>query len=99
MKKLAAEVLRIAGAPQPAYSPSAASESHQPLPYPVVEVLLACWDQREWRSSSDALTDWINARWKAGFTVTREVVCFTLRAHGRDARMGLGDHLHGAFCR
>jgi hypothetical protein len=73
---------------------SAASTTYSPLPSPVTEVVLDCWDRYDWRSSSDALTAWINARWKkTGFEISREVVCFTLRMHGRDAKMGLGDHL------
>jgi hypothetical protein len=54
----------------------------------------------EWQGSSDALTDWLNERWKkTGFQISKEVVCFTLKYHGRKADMGLGDHLGGTFSR
>lgn len=80
------------------YTVSTASAAHQPLPSPVVQVVLESYDSRDWQSSSDALTDWLNARWaKSGYQVSKEVVCFTLRANGRDAKMGLGDHLEGRF--
>ena len=82
------------------YTVSPASQAHSPLPEPVAVVLLQCWDDHEWQSSSDAIADWVNARWKkSGYSVSRETVCFTLRLHGRDARMGLGDDLCGAFVR
>ena len=74
------------------YTTSAASAAHEPLPLPVVSIII--------EQSSDALTNWLNERWKkTDFQVSREVVCFTLRTHGRDARMGLGDHLGGALYR
>lgn len=77
-----------------------ASTAHQPLPSPVVQVVLQSYDNHDWQSSSDALTNWLNARWaESGYQVSRETVCFTLRLHGRDARMGLGNHLEGAFVR
>lgn len=82
------------------YTLSAASAAHQPLPQPLVDIILACYDNNDFRGSSDALTAWLNARWqKTGISVSKEVVCFTLRLNGRDARMGLGDHLEGAFYR
>lgn len=83
------------------YNTSAASAVHEPLPSPVVKVILESWDQYEWQGSSDALADWMNARWKkTGYpSVSKEVVCFTLRSNGRQARMGLGDHLGGTFTR
>ena len=84
----------------PAYTTSAVSVGHEPLPSPVVSVLLDSWDKHDFGSSSDAMTNWLNARWKkSGYQVSKEVVCSTLRSHGRDARMGLGDHLDGAFFR
>lgn len=82
------------------YTTSAASETHMLLPSPVMNVVLDCWDRYDWRNSSDALTDWINARWaKTGYKTSKEVVCFALRIYGRDARMGLGDRLGGDFFR
>lgn len=85
---------------KPTYTKSAASEAHEPLPSPVTSIIIDCWDSYEWQNSFDALTNWINTRWKkTDFQVSKEVVCFTLRANGRDARMGLGDHLHGALYR
>ena len=82
------------------YTTSAASAAHEPLPLPVVSIIIDSWDSHEWQQSSDALTNWLNERWKkTDFQVSREVVCFTLRTHGRDARMGLGDHLGGALYR
>jgi len=62
--------------------------------------VLQSYDNRDWGGSSDALTDWLNARWaKSGYKVSKETVYFTLKLHGRDAKMGLGDHLKGAFVR
>ncbi|KAM0701202.1 hypothetical protein Q7P35_011563 [Cladosporium inversicolor] len=82
------------------YSTSAVSAAHEPLSSPVIEVILDSWDRYEWQGSSDALTDWMNERWrKTGFRISKEVVCFTLRYHGREARMGLGDHLGETFAR
>jgi len=82
------------------YATSAASAVHEPLSSPVTAVILDSWDRYEWQGSSDALTDWMNERWrKTGFQISREVVCFTLRYHGRKARMGLGDHTGGTFSR
>ena len=85
---------------KPTYTPSTVSEAHEPLPSPVTSIIIDCWDTYDWQNSSDALTNWINTRWKkTDFQVSKEVVCFTLRANGRDARMGLGDHLHGDLYR
>ena len=82
------------------YTPSPASNFHEPLPSAIVSVVLHSYDSHDWQQSSDALTDWLNARWKkSGYQVSRQTVHFTLRLHGRDAKMGLGDHLGGAFCR
>ncbi|KAK4546224.1 hypothetical protein LTR36_002361 [Oleoguttula mirabilis] len=82
------------------YTPSTTSATNQPLPSPMVKVLLDSYDSHEFQQSSDALTDWLNARWKkSGYQVSKETVCFTLRANGRDARMGGGDELSGAFLR
>jgi hypothetical protein len=82
------------------YATSSASAVHEPLSSPVTEVILDSWDRHEWQGSSDALTDWLNERWKkTGFQISKEVVCFTLKYHGRKADMGLGDHLGGTFSR
>jgi hypothetical protein len=82
------------------YTTSAASGTHTPLSEPITEVVLDCWDRYDWQNSSDALTDWINARWKkTGCELSKEVVCFTLRINGRNAQMGLGDHLGGNLFR
>lgn len=64
------------------------------------QVLLHEWDAHDWRSSSDAIADWLNRRWaKTGYTIDSQTVCFVLRLYGRDAKQGLGDHLKGAFYR
>ncbi|QIW97735.1 hypothetical protein AMS68_003253 [Peltaster fructicola] len=64
--------------------------SRDHIPLPVVEVILGSWDRYDWQRSSDAITAWFNARWaKTGYRVSNEVMCFTLRLHGRDAVMGL----------
>jgi hypothetical protein len=82
------------------YQASSASKAHQALPQPVETLILQSWDSYDWQKSSDALADWINGRWgKTGYSVSKEVVCFTLRMNWRDARLGLGDHLCGAFFR
>lgn len=82
------------------YTPSASSSANQALPSPIVRVVLESYDSHDWNRSSDALADWLNGRWrKSGYQVSREVVCFTLRVNGRDAEMGRGDRLNGAFCR
>ena len=73
---------------------------HEPLPSPVAKVILEAWDAYDWGNSSNAITEWFNGRWKkSGFQVSKETICFTLRSQGRDARMGLGDRLDGAFYR
>ncbi|TKA77613.1 hypothetical protein B0A55_03134 [Friedmanniomyces simplex] len=70
---------------------SPSSRPHAPLPSPLVRVLLASYDARDWHHSADALADWLNARWrKTGFRVSRETVCFTLRINGRGAVRGGG---------
>lgn len=54
----------------------------------------------DWRSSSDALCSWYNARiLKTGYSVSRELVYHILKMYGREAYMDLGDHLQGAFYR
>ncbi|KAH9825370.1 amidase signature enzyme [Teratosphaeria destructans] len=86
-------------APLPLERPSPSSD---PLPSPMVRVVLSSYDSyaSSWNGSSDALTDWLNARWeKTGFRVSREVVCFTLRTHGRRAEMGMGDLWGGVMWR
>ncbi|KAK5173565.1 uncharacterized protein LTR77_002246 [Saxophila tyrrhenica] len=93
--------LRTSPRTSPPISPaSPRSTAFEPLPLPVVKVVLDAFDAHDWSHSSDALTDWLNARWaKSGYVVSREVVCWTLRSEGRDARMGLGDGLEGDFVR
>lgn len=79
---------------------SVASTTEEPLPEPVADVIIQCWDSYDWLTSSDALSDWYNARiLKTGYSVSRELVHTTLTSRGRDAHMGLGDHLQGAFYR
>jgi hypothetical protein len=83
-----------------AYETSSASTAHSALSKPIETLILESWDAYDWQKSSDALADWINGRWgKTGYSVSKEVVCFTLRMNGRDARLGLGDHLGGSFYR
>ena len=87
---------------KPIYTgPSPTSSAHAPLPTPIKTIVLAAWDTHDFGASSDALADWLNARWrKSGYCVSRETVCFVLRSSGRDARMGLGDVVGGgAFVR
>lgn len=85
----------------PVLPPTPAVDFPQPAPDDAVAaVILREWDAYDWRGSSDALADWLNARWrKSGYTVRRHEVCFLLRLNGREARMGLGDHLRAAFFR
>lgn len=86
--------------PKVVYTTSAASAAHEPLPEAIVQIILQSYDEFEWAGSSDALASWLNARWKkSGYSVSNAVVCYTLRSNGRDAKMGLGDHLGGAFFR
>ncbi len=87
-------------------SPSAVSSSEEPrapyspLPSPIARIVVESFDAHDWEHSSDALTDWLNARWaKSGYRVSKEVVCFTLRLTGRDARMALGYRGEGGFVR
>ena len=85
---------------QPTYTLSNSSATNEPLPSPMVNVLLQSWEEHDWQHSAAALSDWLNARWaKTGYQVSEETVCFTLRSNGKDARMGLGDALGGAFLR
>lgn len=82
------------------YSPGPASTGHDVPPSPVVAIVLASFDRLDFGKSSDALTDWLNARWaKSQYQISPEVVTFILRSNGRDATRGFGDHLDGAFCR
>ena len=82
------------------WAPSKASKGIEPLPPEIAKVVLKEWDAREWHQSSDALTQWLNERWrKTGYQVSPQTVCWTLKAAGRDAQMGLGDPEHGAFLR
>lgn len=83
--------------PQLAHSDRQAA---QKLPEPIVKVILASWDEHDWRGSSDALADWLNARWKkTGYSVSRECVHALLVMNFRNASPGLGDHLDGAYTR
>lgn len=85
---------------QHTYTPSSASVTNTALPESVVEIVLAAWEEHEWNGSAAALADWLNARWaKTGYQVSEETLCFTLRLYGRDARIGVGDCLDGAFVR
>lgn len=71
-----------------------------PLPSPVAKVVLHAFDTYDFAHSASALADWLNARWaKSGYRVSAEVVCFTLRAAGRDGRLGVADAGDGAFMR
>ncbi|KAI5358477.1 hypothetical protein Slin14017_G107600 [Septoria linicola] len=93
---------RRSHSPRSAWTPSDASLNKEALPEAVVDVVLRAWDDHRdsWGNSADALTDWLNARWtKTGVQVTPEAVCFTLRAAGRDARMGVPDCKGGRFLR
>ncbi|THW37655.1 hypothetical protein D6D22_07084, partial [Aureobasidium pullulans] len=45
----------------------ASSSTTAPLtcpPSPITAQILESWYEYDWRNSSDALTDWLNARWK-----------------------------------
>lgn len=66
----------------------------------MVEMLLKAWDEHEWNHSAKAITDWFDARWaKTGYQVSEQTVCFHLREHHRDARLGVADELKGKFVR
>ncbi|KAF1964182.1 amidase signature enzyme [Bimuria novae-zelandiae CBS 107.79] len=55
-------------------------------------VILREWDARRWGCSADALTAWLNRRWKkSGYEVDPETVCEVLRRNGRMAVRGLGE--------
>ncbi|KAK0644982.1 putative amidase [Lasiodiplodia hormozganensis] len=59
---------------------------------PVIKVILKEWDTRDFRQSSDALTSWLNARWrKSGYSLSMETVYEILKTNGRRAYRGLGD--------
>ncbi|GME61635.1 Amidase [Neofusicoccum parvum] len=67
---------------------------------PVIRVILKEWDTRDFRQSSDALTNWLNARWrKSGYSLSMETVYEILKTNGRRAFRGLGDEAQGAFAR
>lgn len=86
--------------PSPISTSPTHSTPYAPLPTPIANVLLNAWDSHSFGKSSDALADWLNARWKkSGYQVSRETVCFTLRVNGRDGRMGVEDCGEGAFYR
>ena len=96
----AAAMLGLHRHPKPIYTPSATSAASQPLPSPMVKVLLDSYDNNSFDQSADALTSWLNSRWrKSGNQVSRETVAFTLRLNGRDARLDVDDKLDGAFHR
>lgn len=64
----------------------------------IVQVILREWDDRRWGCSADALTGWLNRRWKkSGYEVNPETVCELLRNNGRMAFRGLGDEGEGKF--
>ncbi|CAC9887309.1 unnamed protein product [Aureobasidium pullulans] len=58
----------------------ASSSTTAPLtcpPSPITAQILESWYEYDWRNSSDALTDWLNARWKkSGYVVDKRVVYF-----------------------
>ncbi|KAL0263120.1 hypothetical protein SLS55_002096 [Diplodia seriata] len=100
----------------PSSSPPSSSSRPVPLPLdsvpfpkpdellppdgPVIKVILKEWDTRDFRQSSDALTGWLNARWrKSGYSLGMETVYEILKANGRKAYRGLGDEAGGAFRR
>ncbi|KAF2834385.1 amidase signature enzyme [Patellaria atrata CBS 101060] len=67
---------------------------------PIVNLILREWDSREWSLSSDALTEWLNARWrKSGYSVSQETVYQLLKRHDRIAFRGIVDESEGAFTR
>lgn len=71
--------------------PKSTTTPNTPLPSPVTTLVLQAWDKYAFGQSADALTNWLNARWrKSGYEVSRETVYFTLRLNVRDARMGAG---------
>lgn len=95
-----AKMLHIRQFARPERYASPVSVMHEPLPLDVAGLVLQEWDSHEWHCSSDALADWLNARWaKTGYRVSKETVCFTLRMAGRNAQMGLGDAQKGRFYR
>jgi hypothetical protein len=65
----------------------------QPLPDgPIINVVLREWDTHDFDYSSDALSDWLNARWrKTGYEVSREIVWCILKINGRLAFERTGD--------
>lgn len=66
----------------------------------MLHLILCEWDAHDWRGSSDALADWLNARWrKTGYVVQSEDVWALLAGRGREACMGKGDWLRGRFVR
>lgn len=86
--------------PKTAYTLSASSSAIQPLPTPMVKALLDSYDSHDFNHSADCLTAWLNGRWKkSGYQVSKETVAFTLRLHGRNARIGAVDNLNGVFYR
>ncbi|KAF2456562.1 amidase signature domain-containing protein [Lineolata rhizophorae] len=67
---------------------------------PIINLLLHEWDTRRWAHSSDALTHWLNGRWrKTGYSISQETVYRILRSNGRVAFRGLGDEADGAYTR
>lgn len=78
----------------------AVSTAFEPLPSPVVAIALESFNCKDFGHSAEALTAWLNARWREpGYKVSAAAVCFALRSQGRDARMGVPDHLDGVMVR
>jgi amidase len=63
--------------------------------------ILSSWNKYEWNNSSDALTNWLNARWKkSGYVVDKRTVHFLLKMEGvKEVEMGVGDERDGGFVR
>ena len=98
ISKLSSKLHHELGNMQPATS--TAEDGHEPLPSPIERVLLNSWDTYEFYGSADALTNWLNERWtKTGYHVSKETVCFTLKANGKDASIGVEDPLDGELDR
>jgi hypothetical protein len=68
-------------------------EFPQPPPdVPIINVVLRDWDPHEFACSSDAFSDWLNARWrKTGYAISREIVWCILKINGRLAFQGIGN--------
>lgn len=78
--------------------PLQSTDTEIPVDQGIVEVILREWDERRWGCSADALTNWLNKRWKkSGYEVSAETVCEVLRNNGRMAFRGMGDEGDGKF--